>query len=413
MNKKEEFKTYVINCCISGTLTVKQAAKKLCLSERYVKKLKRSFRDNERNTLLHGNCGRQPKVTIDSNIKSKILETRALPEFGEVNNSHFKEILEEKYNIKISYSALSKLFKNNSIVSQRTHKKKKIHKRRLPREKAGELLQADGTPHSFFKNSNKKQSLHGFIDDATGNITGLYMCENECMQGYLEVTRQTFKNFGIPISIYADGSSIFFNNIKREITIEEMLDDYEKPTTQYSRMMDEFGIQLIRARSPQAKGKIERLWNTLHDRLRVEFAMNDITTIEDANKFLKKYLNKYNKKFAKEPTNNVSAYIPLPEYANLDILLSVKEVRTPDASNTVSINGTLFKINCNEILHKKKITICINKKIGIKALYKDKLYNVIPIFNKNNLTISSSDSIENIINNFVFYYCFKNERVSV
>lgn len=94
---------------------------------------------------------------------------------------------------------------------QENIKKTKAHNRRQERPSSGELLQVDGTPHQFFYGDDKEYCLHGFIDDATHQVTGLYMCENECMHGYLEVTRQTFKNFGVPLALYADGSSIFFS----------------------------------------------------------------------------------------------------------------------------------------------------------------------------------------------------------
>ena len=112
----------------------------------------------------------------------------------------------------------------NNIKSPRKHRKTKVHHRRNRRGKAGELLQIDATPHEFFAGDNNKYTLHGLIDDASGQITGLYMCKNECMQGYFEIMRQTLRNFDVPESIYADGSSIFFTTKKDKLTIEDVLD---------------------------------------------------------------------------------------------------------------------------------------------------------------------------------------------
>ena len=139
------------------------------------------------------------------------------------------------------------------------------------------------------------------------------MCENECMHGYLEVTRQTFKNFGVPLALYADGSSIFFPK-DNKLTLEEQLAGVTESTTQYGRMMKYLGVNLIHAGSSQAKGCIERLWKTLHDRLRTEFRRLNITTIDEANKFLKKYIPKFNKKFGIEQKNKKSSFMELPEY---------------------------------------------------------------------------------------------------
>lgn len=411
MNKKENLKVAVIECCINGTMTIKVAAKRLGFSERYVKELKARYIKFGASSMMHGNCGKQPKHTIDANIKSKIWEIWNKPEHEECNITHFQEILEEDYDIKISYSPLYRFLKSKGAKSPRKHKKPKNHNRRQERPSAGELLQVDGTPHQFFYGDNKEYCLHGFIDDATHQITGLYMCENECMHGYLEVTRQTFKNFGVPLALYADGSSIFFPK-DNKLTLEEQLAGITEPSTQYGRMMKYLGVDLIRAGSSQAKGRIERLWNTLHDRLRTEFRRHNITTIEEANEFLKIYIPKFNKKFSIEPKSKKSSFMKLPKYVNLDYLLSVKYIRTVDVSNCISISGTTFVIDAKEILHKKKIEICISKRIGLKARFNDKWYKIIPISNSNNKSLKSNNSVEAIIQQFIYYNCLKNERLS-
>ena len=411
MNKKENLKVAVIEACINGTMTIKVAADRLHFSERYVKKLKARYKKYGASSMLHGNCGKQPKHTIDAEIKSKIIEIWKQPEFEECNFTHFQEILEEDYNIKISYTTLYKLLRSKGYKSPRKHKKSKNHNRRNERPSAGELLQVDGTPHQFFYGDNKEYCLHGFIDDATHQVTGLYICENECMHGYLEVTRQTFKNFGVPLALYADGSSIFFPKDK-VLTIEEQLSGVTEPSTQYGRMMAELGVDLIHAGSSQAKGRIERLWNTLHDRLRTEFRRHNITTIEEANKFLITYIPKFNKKFAIEPKSAKSSFMELPKYINLDYLLSVKYTRVVDVSNCISISGTTFVIDTKEILHKKKIEVCISKRIGLKVRFNDKWYKAMPLTNKQNKSLKSNDSVEAIIQQFIYFNCLKNERLS-
>lgn len=319
--------------------------------------------------------------------------------------------MEEDYSIKISYAPLYRFLKSKVVKSPRKHKKTKNHNRRQERPSAGELLQVDGTPHQFLYGDTKEYCLHGFIDDATHQVTGLYMCENECMHGYLEVTRQTFKNFGVPLALYADGSSIFFPKDDK-LTLEEQLAGITEPSTQYDRMMQYLGVDLIHAGSSQAKGRIERLWNTLHDRLRTEFRRHNITTVEEANKFLKTYIKKFNKKFSIEPKDKKSSFMELPKYVNLDYLLSVKYTRTVDSSNCISISGTTFVIDTKEILHKKKIEVCISKRIGLKARFNDKWYKITPLANSNKKSIKSNDSIEAIIQQFIYYNCLKNERLS-
>lgn len=231
------------------------------------------------------------------------------------------------------------------------------------------------------------------------------------MQGYLEVTRQTLKNFGIPLALYADGSSIFFPKDK-ELTIEEQLAGITEPSTQYGRMMSKLNVKLIHASSSQAKGRVERLWNTLHDRLRTEFRVHKIKTLEEANEFLIKYITKFNKKFSIESKNKKSSFLKLPEYVNIDYILSVKYTRTVDVSNCIIISGTTFLIETKEILHKKKVEICISKRIGMKVRFNDKLYKIIPISMQNKKSLKSNESVEAIIENFVYFYCLKNERLS-
>jgi len=411
MNNNENLKAAVIESCINGTMTIKVAADRLNFSERYVKELKARYKKFGASSMMHGNCGKQPKHTISADIKSRIWEIWNLPELEECNFTHFQEILEEDYDIKISYAPLYKFLKLKGAKSPRKHKKSRNHNRRQERPSSGELLQVDGTPHQFFYGDNKEYCLHGFIDDATHKVTGLYMCENECMHGYLEVTRQTFRNFGVPIALYADGSSIFFPK-DNKLTLEEQLAGITEPTTQYGRMMKELGVDLIHAGSSQAKGRIERLWNTLHDRLRTEFRRHNIKTIEEANEFLKTYIPKFNKKFSIEPKDKKSSFMKLPKYVNLDYLLSVKYTRTVDVSNCISISGTTFVIETKEILHKKKIEICISKRIGLKARFNDKWYKVTPITNSNKKSVKSNDSVEAIIQQFIFLNCLKNERLS-
>lgn len=412
MNKKEELKAHIIKCCVDGNMTVKQAANRLGFSERYIKKLKARYKKYGVSSMLHGNCGRQPKRTLDIALKQKILDIRKQPEFDTVNVMHFKDILEEKYKIIVSYSFLYNFLKENNIKSPRKHRKTKLHHRRNRRSKIGELLQIDATPHEFFIGDNNKYTLHGLIDDASGQITGLYMCKNECMQGYFEVIRQTLKNFGVPENIYADGSSIFFTTKKDKLTLEEQLSGIEEPNTQFGKIMDELGIHLIHAGSSQAKGRIERLWNTLHDRLITEFKINNITNMEQANIFLKEYIKKYNKKFKVKPKDKKKAFIPLLKSVNLDTLLTVKYKRTVDNGACFSLNNVSFKIEDIDILPRTRIDVLISKKIGIKVQYKNKLYTVKPIYDKNDTPIERIESIENIIAEFIYFNCLKNERIA-
>lgn len=407
MNEKEKLKKVVIEACVLGKLTVKQAAQRLNFSERYIKKLKQNYRKKGDIIFLHGNCGKQPISTISAETKSKIVELKKSNKYDEANFTHYTELLEREEGIKVSYSTVSRILKSENIKSPRKHKKTNPHPRRERLPRKGQMLQMDGTPHEFFRGDPEKYSLHGFIDDATGEITGLFMCKNECLQGYLEVLRQTLTTYGSPQAIYSDGTNILFNNLKKELSIEEQLNGITEYSTQFGSILEMFGIEPIHANSPQAKGRIERLWNTLHDRLRVEFNLRGIKDIDSANAFLKEYIPEYNKKFGVKPKDRHTAFIKLPKGTNLDIILTAKFTRTPDAGNTISLKKQLFRIECNEILHKKHVDILISKKIGMKAYYNGKLYALTPLVESNiPKDLKVSDSTENIIEKFIFYYCY-------
>ena len=244
--------------------------------------------------------------------------------------------MEEKENIKLSYSTVYNILKNNGFVSKNKHKDRITHRRRKRKEYEGDLVQADGTPFDWFEDG-KLYSIHGFIDDVTGKILGFYMMQNECLLGYLEALRYMRTNFGIPKIIYPDKYSVFFPTRKQTVSIEEQLQGKQTPTTQFMDIIKTLGINMFPAATSQSKGRIERLWKTLQDRLITEFRINNITTLEQANAFFETYIPKYNKQFAVEPSKTESHFSNVPDYINLDRLLSAKFERVIDNAGSFTI----------------------------------------------------------------------------
>ena len=391
MLKQEEIKrATLIEACIKGQCTVKQVANALGLSERRVKQIKKEVKENGVKSIQHGNRGRKPKNTIPEETRKRILELRSSYEYEISNFKHFQELLKERENIDISYSALYNILRNAGIKSPKKHRKTKLHHRRKRKECEGMMLQADGTPFEWF-GDGQKYSLHGFIDDATGKITGLYMCKNECLLGYLEVLRQTLENYGIPISLYPDKYSVFFppKKVNDHITLEEQLNGREKGITQFGRIVEELGIEMFPASFPQAKGRIERLWETLQSRLVTEFRINHISTMDEANAFLLEYIQKYNSKFAIEATSKKVVFLKLPKRYNLDELLCVRFDRTIDNAGVFSINNSKFQIIDKYLPPKTKVQIYLSQKIGMRVKSNNKLYDVQP------LELISKDKIDN------------------
>lgn len=390
LKQKDIKRATLIEACIKGQCTVKQVADALGLSERRVKQIKKEVKENGVKSIQHGNRGRKPKNTISDETRKRILELRSSYEYEISNFKHFQELLKERENIDISYSALYNILRNAGIKSPKKHHKTKLHHRRKRKECEGMMLQADGTPFDWF-GSGEKYSLHGFIDDATGKVTGLYMCKNECLLGYLEVLRQTLENYGIPISLYPDKYSVFFppKKVNDHITIEEQLNGREKGITQFGRIVEDLGITMFAASSPQAKGRIERLWETLQSRLVTEFRINKITSIEQANKFLITYIVKYNSQFAIKPQNKQNMFLKLPKRYNLDELLCVRFERTIDNAGVFSINNSKFQIMDKSLPPKTKIQVYLSKKIGMRVKSNNKVYDVQP------LEVISKDIIDN------------------
>ena len=369
-------KLIVIQEVIDGKKTGKQASDKLNLSERQIWRIVSNVKKKGNIGIKHGNCfNKKPRFITDA-LKKKIKNLKLSDDYCDTNFTHFQELLEERENIKISYTSLYKILTENGIKSKKKHKDRKTHRQRRRKQHAGELVQADGTPFDWFKDGNM-YSIHGFIDDATGKVLGAYMCEHECLLGYLEVLRQMLKNYGIPKCLYPDKFSVFFPAKGQKITIEEQLQGKEKPTTQFKRIIDVLGIDMFAASTSQAKGRIERLWNTFQDRLVTEFKLNKIKRIDEANEFLKTYIKKYNKQFAVKAKNEESNFVPVPSYIDLDLLLAIKITRKIDSSGSFTIKNKRFQILNNNIMPKSKINIYISKKIGIIAEHNNTKYKVI------------------------------------
>ena len=369
-------KLIVIQSVIDGKRTGKEASNKLNLSERQIWRLVKKVKNSGVEGIKHGNRFIHQPRFITFEFKEHIKNLKLSDDYCDANFKHFQELIEEHENIKISYTSLYKILTEYGIKSKKKHKDRKTHRQRKRKAHEGDLVQADGTPFDWFKDGHMYY-IHGFIDDAIGKFLGAYMCEYECLLGYLEVLRQMLKNYGIPKCLYPDKFSVFFPAKGQKITIEEQLQGKERPRTQFKRIIDVLGIDMFAASTSQAKGRIERLWNTFQDRLVTEFKLNKIKTIDEANEFLKTYIKKYNKQFAVKAKNEESNFVPVPSYIDLDLLLAIKITRKIDSSGSFTIKNKRFQILNNNIMPKSKINIYISKKIGIIAEHNNTKYKVI------------------------------------
>jgi transposase len=381
LTREQHQRLDIINKANAGFFTVREAAEKLGLSKRQVQRLKKEVRENGPAALIHKNSNRTPAHAISEKMRKEILELRKKPGYEKANFNHFLELLATEKGIVLSYSTLARLLKAEGILSPKTRRRFKPHRRRKRRPQAGSLIQTDASPYDWL-NLGVNLEMHGAIDDATGQIVGLYLCKNECMLGYHEVMRRMISVFGVPEAIYADRHTIFRSpNADKAKAVDTSL-GIQVHETQFGRAMSELGIQIIVARSPQAKGRIERLWETLQSRLPVEFAIREIKDMDSANAFLKNYLFAYNSEFAVEPQDKESAFLPLDTDKILDYILCVKEERVLDHGQVFSYQGKRFQIvkapYTDYLPPKARITVMASPNIGIKAAYLHYVFETCP-----------------------------------
>jgi transposase len=369
----------VMNAYMDGNIDRKRASELLSFSERQISRLKKGLITQGETFLIHKNTNRKPSHAVSSEVKEKILKTYFLPQYESVNFLHFKEVLAENHDIRISYTALSSILKSAGNKSPKSKKPKRRRSRRKRRSCPGELIQIDATPFDWFRDG-RMLALHGGIDDATGDVVGLYLCENECLNGYYETMRQCILTHGVPQSAYSDKHTIFRSPKTGRLTVEEVIAGKVVNLTQFGRAMHELGIDMIFAKTPWAKGRIERLWDTLQSRLPVEFARRGIKTIAEANQYLREeYIQRHNRKFAVKPEGK-SIFVPLRTDVDVDTILCIKKKRKTDASSCFSFKGRLFRIDTQGyplVPARKEIQVLLGPRIGMKVRYKDQVYEAI------------------------------------
>lgn len=349
MSKRELNQVSVFEDLKSKKIKQRQAAKILLLSTRQVKRKLKAYRRFGATSLIHKSRGRLSNHRLDENLVKKALDLveEKYPDFGPTLAA---EKLLEIDKIKINSETLRlKMIKAN--IWKPKVKKINRHYLRERKEAFGEMVQVDGSPHRWFENRAPGCTLLAFIDDATSKILHLEFVESESTATLMKTTKEYLIEHGRPVAIYADRGGVYKVNIHNE--------DEEK-ITQYKRALDEVDIRLIWARSPQAKGRVERLFETLQDRLVKELRLRGINDIEEANEFLKtEYLKKHNEKFAVKAKSETNLHRPFKGY-DLDKIFCLKEKRSVANDMTVRYKSNLF------LLEKKQPTLIFPKnKIGV------------------------------------------------
>ena len=328
---------------LEGKITVRQASYVLGLSERQIKRLKAGVRERGIAALAHGNRGRKPKHATPKEVKEAIVKL-AMGKYRGASYQHMSELLSEHEGISLSSKTIGRILKEASIPHRHTHKasRRRRSRSRMPQE--GMLVQCDASPHEWLEDRYSKLCLHGAIDDATGKVLGLYFRPNEDLLGYLHILKQMIESHGIPRSLYSDGHSIFFSPKEDKLTIEEELKGERVKLTQFGQALNQLGITHIKARSPQAKGRIERLWETLQSRLIVELRIANICTLEEANDFLAGFINRFNARFAVEADDKDRAFKVAPNKNSLNNIICIKMTRKASKGSTISFEGNIYQL---------------------------------------------------------------------
>src|SRR5574341_276884 len=339
LTMKDEKRLTIIQRVFRGEVTVVQAALVLGISERQCYRIKARVKKGGAKGLVHGNRGRPSKRKIKEKTVKRIVEL-AQGKYKDFNDHHLTDKLEAEEKIELSREKVRRILRAHGILSPNKRGGIKHRSRRERRAAEGMMLQVDGSPHDWLQGRGPRLCLIGAIDDATGKVVGAFFQQAESSWGYFTLFASIFRQHGLPQSIYSDRHSVFWTD--REPTVEEQLSN-KRPTTEVGRGLEELGVSLILAGSPQAKGRIERLWGTFQDRLVSELRLAGAKTKEQAQAVLDRILPDHNRKFAKPAARSEPAWRKASP-TQIEQALCFKQQRTVAKDNTVTFEGTVFHI---------------------------------------------------------------------
>jgi transposase len=335
MSQKEFQRVKVIENAAGGRLSVREASRLLQLSERQVQRLKRRYRPDSVGWVQHGNRGRSMPWALPVPQKQLIL-TLARGKYQGFNDSHLAEKLRAEENLAVSRETVRRILRAAKLASPQKRRPRKYRSRRPPRPRFGMMALTDASRHDWFEGRGPELTLIGFQDDATGQILAAhFQLEAENTVGYLRALHLLITTHGVPLSLYRDRHSIFQRN-DSHWTLAEQLAGKQSPT-QLGRALNELGIEQIPANSPQAKGRIERIWRTCQDRLVSELRLARATTLAHANTVLAQFCLDYNQRFARAAADAVRDFRSLPRRFDLARCLSLRYLRVVSADHTVTL----------------------------------------------------------------------------
>lgn len=341
MSKRDWDRLDVIKRVGRDELSVGQAAQVLEVTPRWLLELRKAFAQEGLAALVHGNKGRRPVNRLADEVREQVLEL-ARTKYAGFNDEHFTEKLVEVEEISVSRSSVRRLLREAGIGLIRKRRTSKHRRRRERRPQAGLMILWDGSRHDWLEGRGPMMCLMGAIDDATGELLpGAHFVDQESSASYLRTLRAIVFEKGIPHSAYGDRHGALQRN-DDHWTLEEELRG-EQDLTHVGYAMRALDITPIAALSPQAKGRVERLWKTLQDRLVSELRLVKACTLEEANRVLAGYVPDHNRRFAIAPQDATPAWRPL-RGADVERACSFRYKAVVGNDNAVRLHGRVFDI---------------------------------------------------------------------
>jgi len=336
MSEKEIKKAETMSQLAEKQITQRMAAEHLGMSIRQVKRLWREYQKMGAEGLINKSRGKPSHNQLDAELKKEVVNL-ILERYRDFGPTLATEKLEELHGIKISDESVRKIMISEGLWKHRRKRKLRVFQMRERRACFGELVQIDGSDYDWFEGRSPRCTLLVFVDDATGRLVELWFVPHESFFGYCEAARHYFERYGKPGAFYSDKHGIFHINHPNATSGDGMTD--------FGRAMRELGIEIICANTPQAKGRVERANKTLQDRLTKELRLHNISTPDEANKWLPEFVEDYNKRFATTPRSELDFHTPLVEKDRLDFILCRKESRTLSKNLTFQFRKTIYQIH--------------------------------------------------------------------
>lgn len=321
---------------------MREAATAIGLSLRQMRRLCRRVDEEGAEGIVHGNRGREPSNRIAEELRREILQLARGTYVG-FNDTHLTEKLREVEGLEVSRETVRTLLRAAGIGAARKRRPKRLFRRRERKPKEGLMLQWDGSLHDWLEGRGPKLCLMGAVDDATGKLLpGAHFVEHECSAAYLRVLFEIIRKHGVPWSMYMDRHSCLKRNDDNWTVEEELKGRQER--TQVGRALEELDIEPIFALTAQAKGRIERVWGTLQDRLVSELRLANATTLREANAVLNKFRPVYNHRFGRRATEQEKAWRPKPTLDELRRICAFSLPKPVHPDNTVRYVGQVIDL---------------------------------------------------------------------